>query len=107
VTLGVGRFAGDHHEHRREGQQLFAPQLVEQVLPGHLAALEVQLAQHQVEAAVLEDVACFLDPAGLHHRADAEVAQLSRQHAARVALPSTTRARQLWMSESRWCCMGR
>jgi hypothetical protein len=33
-----------------KGSSCSRAQLVEQVLPGHLAALEVQLAQHQVEA---------------------------------------------------------
>ena len=81
--LGVRGLAGHHQEHGGEGQQLLAPQLVEQVLPVHVAVVEVVVAQHHIELPVLEDVARLAHAAGLHHGAHAEVAQLGREHAAR------------------------
>ena len=78
----VRRLAGDHDEHGGEGQQLLAPELVQQVLARHVGAVEVVVAQHHVELPVLEDLSRVLHPARLHHRADAEVAKLRAQHAA-------------------------
>ena len=81
--LGVVGLAGDHHEHRGVGQQLSAPQVVEQVLAGVRRAGEVLLAQHDVEPARLQRAAGVGHAAGLRDGAHAEVPQLGREDAAR------------------------
>ncbi len=51
--LGVGGLGGDDDEHGVERQQLVAPQIVEQILTAEVLAVEMLLAQHDVETAEL------------------------------------------------------
>ena len=81
--LRVGGFAGDHDEDGGVRQQVFAPQLVEQVLARHVGALEVVVAQDDVVGPLLEGQPRFRHTAGLFDVPDPEIAQLCRHHAAR------------------------
>ena len=81
--VAIGGLAGHHHENGGVGQQVGAAQVVEQVLPGHHGVVEVVVAQHHVEAAVLEQPARVHRSAGVGHVAHPHRPQHPGEDAAR------------------------
>ncbi len=81
--LLVRGFAGDHKEHGRIRQHPFATQLFQQVLSRFVAVIEVQITDHQVEATAFHHFARVDDTTDRLDRAETEVAQMLRGHAAR------------------------
>jgi hypothetical protein len=81
--MAVVGLAGDHHDHGLQGQQPRLAQVVHQFLAAHRVVVEMELAQHDVEAALFQQPPRLLCACGLHHRADAGFAQHGHQHAAR------------------------